>query len=208
MRYEVKLHDRRNFRNLFGSTSYYAYFGVSLAIVLVTWYFQAHRLNYVITFPYLEDVLAEFFHAWVDPYFWNAFLITFSRVLKGVGIAVVIGFPLGMVMGFSPFILRVLAPYVNAVRQVPVTAWAPMAIIWFGLGNGPTIFIIALNATFTVVLTVIGSVQEISPDYYNAVRSMGANTKDVLLDVVVPGCTTGLITGMRMALCGAWMTVM
>ena len=125
-----------------------------------------------------------------------------------MGIAVVIGFPIGMAMGFSPFLMRLLAPYINALRQIPITAWVPMAIIWFGLGDGPTIFIIAFNAVFVVILNVISGVQEISPDFYNAVRSMGATNKDVLVDVVFPGCMSGLITGMRMALSGAWMTVM
>lgn len=208
MQVSVKLHDRRNFRNMFGSTVYYLAFSVCLGVMLVIWYFAAHKLNHVATFPYLEDVLSAFFHAWIDPYFWHNFLVTLVRVLKGVGIAMLIGFPVGMAMGFSPWLMRLLAPYINALRQIPITAWVPMAIIWFGLGDGPTIFVIAFNGCFIVILNVIAGVQEISADYYNAVRSMGAGTKDVLLDVVLPGCTSGLITGMRMAIGGAWMTVM
>ena len=208
MQTSVRLGDRRNLRNVFGSAAYYLAFAVCLAVVLVIWYFAAHEINYVATFPYLEDVLAALFHALVDPYFWSNFLITLVRVLKGVGIAVLIGFPVGMAMGFSPRLMRTLAPYINALRQIPITAWVPMAIIWFGLGDGPTIFIIAFSAVFVVILNVIAGVQEISPDFYNAVRSMGASSKDVMLDVVLPGCTPGLITGIRMALSGAWMTVM
>ena len=83
-----------------------------------------------------------------------------------------------------------------------------MAIIWFGLGDGPTIFIITFSTVFVVILNVVAGIQDISHDLYNAVRSMGATTKDVLADVVLPGCTSGLITGIRMALGGAWMTVM
>ena len=83
-----------------------------------------------------------------------------------------------------------------------------MAIIWFGLGDGPTIFIITFSTVFVVILNVIAGIQDISPDFYNAVRSMGASSRDVVVDVVLPGCTSGLITGVRMALGGAWMTVM
>ena len=209
MQYSVKLHDRRNFRNLFGSVSYYFAFAAALSMLLVIWNFAAHAINFQVTFPYLENVLAEFFKAWVDvDYFWHHFFISMVRVLKGTGVAVLIGFPLGLLMGFSPFLMRLLAPYVNALRQVPITAWVPMAIIWFGLGDGPTLFIIAFSATFVVILNVISGVQEISPEFYHAVRSMGANTWDVLMDVVMPGCTSGLITGIRMALGGSWMTLM
>ena len=205
----VRIGDRRNFRRMFGSTTYYLAFGGCLAVILIVWYFAAHKVNYVLTFPYIEDVLARFGEALVDvDYFWRHFLITLVRVLKGVRLAVLIGFPVGMAMGFSPFIMRTLAPYINAVRQIPITAWVPMAIIWFGLGDGPTIFIITFSTVFVVILNVVAAVQDISPDYYNAVRSMGAGQKDVLLDVVLPGCSSGLVTGVRMALGGAWMTVM
>ena len=208
MQSSVRLGDQRNFRKVFGSVGYYFAFAACLTVVLVIWYFAAHKINYVVTFPYLEDVLARLFEALVDPYFWENFLITLMRVLKGVGVAVLIGFPVGVAMGFSSGLMRTLAPYINALRQIPITAWVPMAIIWFGLGDGPTIFIIAFSAVFVVILNVLAGVQDISADYYNAVRSMGASSKDVVLDVVLPGCLSGLITGIRMALGGAWMTVM
>ena len=204
MQTSVRLGDRRNLRNVFGSAAYYLAFAVCLAVVLVVWYFAAHEINYVATFPYLEDVLAALFHALVDPYFWSNFLITLVRVLKGVGIAVLIGFPVGMAMGFSPRLMRTLAPYINALRQIPITAWVPMAIIWFGLGDGPTIFIIAFSAVFVVILNVIAGVQEISPDFYNAVRSMGARTLGTITDVVFPSSMAGLITGMRVSIGNAW----
>ena len=194
---------------MFGSTVYYLAFAICLSILLIIWYFAAHAINFTVTFPYIEDVLVAFGKAWIDvDYFWHHFLISFVRVLKGTGLAILIGFPIGMAMGFSSFLMRLLAPYINALRQIPITAWVPMAIIWFGLGDAPTIFIIAFSATFVIILNVIAGVQEISPDYYNAVRSMGANTKDVVCDVVLPGCLSGLITGMRMAIGGAWMTLM
>ena len=209
MQYSVKLHDRRNFRNMFGSVGYYFAFLACLSVLLVIWYFAAHAINFTVTFPYLEDVLSQFFYAWIDvDYFWHHFLISLVRVLKGTALAILVGFPVGMAMGFSPFLMRLLAPYINALRQIPITAWVPMAIIWFGVGDGPTLFIIAFSGTFTIILNVIAGVQEISADYYNAVRSMGAKTKDVVLDVVLPGCTSGLITGMRMAIGGAWMTLL
>ena len=208
MQTSVRIGDRRNFRRMFGSAAYYLAFAVCLSLILIVWYFAAHKINYIITFPYLEDVLARFFEALADPYFWHHFLITLVRVLNGVGLAVLIGFPVGVLMGFSPWLMSTLAPYINALRQIPITAWVPMAIIWFGLGDGPTIFIITFSTVFVVILNVIAGIQDISPDFYNAVRSMGASSRDVVVDVVLPGCTSGLITGVRMALGGAWMTVM
>ena len=204
MQTSVRIGDRRNFRRMFGSAAYYLAFAACLSLILIVWYFAAHKINYIITFPYLEDVLARFFEALADPYFWHHFLITLVRVLKGVGLAVLIGFPVGVLMGFSPWLMRTLAPYINALRQIPITAWVPMAIIWFGLGDGPTIFIIAFQATFNVLLATVTAVQEISPDYYNAVRSMGAKGLAPITDVVFPSSMSGLITGLRVSIGSAW----
>ena len=84
------------------------------------------------------------------------------RVLTGAFYAFIIGLPLGMIMGYSPKILRALSPFMNSLRQVPIMAWVPLAIVWFGIGDGPTIFLIAFSGVFTIILNTISGVQDIS----------------------------------------------
>ena len=86
-------------------------------------------------------------------------------------------------------------------------AWVPLSIVWFGLADGPTIFMIAFSGVFTLILNTIAGVQDISRDYYHAVRSMGANTWDVIRDVIMPGALPGVITGVRLAISAGWMSV-
>jgi NitT/TauT family transport system permease protein len=203
----IKMADRRNFRNVVGSTKYYLTFVAALLALFGVWYFVAHAVNKPFTFPFVENVLKELAYALVDTYVWRNIAITFSRVYNGILYAILIGFPLGILMGYSGFAKRLLAPFINAVRQIPITSWIPLAIIWFGLGSGPSIFVITLTAIFTVVLNTIAGVSDIEPEFYHAVRSMGAGTLGVVKDVVLPGCVSGLITGTRIALGSAWMTV-
>ncbi len=178
-----------------------------LVIVCVAWYFGAHLYGKPFVFPYLEGVVNRIVYALTDLAVLRAIGITIRRVLLGTFYGMLIGIPVGMAMGFSPLIMDALAPYVNALRQIPTTAWVPLAIIWFGLGDGPTLFVLALHGVFIIILNTAAGVMEINKEYYNAVRSMGANTLEVITDVVVPGSLPGIITGIRLALGMGWMTV-
>ena len=127
--------------------------------------------------------------------------------MTGVLYACGIGIPVGMIRGYSPKLLRAFEHFINSMRQIPIMAWVPLSIIWFGLGDGPTIFMIAFSGVFTVILKTIAGVQSIDKNYYNAVRSMGARTIDVVTDIVVPGSLPGVITGIRLAISAGWMSV-
>ena len=110
-------------------------------------------------------------------------------------------------MGYSPRLLKWMAPFINSLRQVPIMAWVPLSIVWFGIGDGPTIFLIAFSGIFTIILNTIQAVQDISRDFYNAARSMGAGTLSLIKDIVIPGSLPGVLTGLRLAIGLGWMSV-
>lgn len=198
--------DRRNFRK-FGGKNYNLAAFVALLIIGLIWYLAAHAVAQPFLFPYLEDVLKEVGMSLTDMYVLRNMGITMRRVLVGSLYAFLIGFPLGMLMGYSPQVLRAISPFMNSLRQVPIMAWVPLSIVWFGIGDGPTIFLIAFSGIFTIILNTIAGVQDISKDFYNAARSMGASTLGVIKDVVLPGSLPGVITGVRLAIGLGWMSV-
>ena len=110
-------------------------------------------------------------------------------------------------MGYSPKMLQIMSPFINSLRQVPIMAWVPLAIVWFGIGDGPTVFLIAFSGIFTIILNTVAGVQDISKDFYNAARSMGAGTLSIIKDIVVPGSLPGVLTGVRLASGMGWMSV-
>ena len=193
------------------ASSYAKKFNLPALILLISvclaWYIGAHIYNKPFVFPYFEDVVSSIAYALTDLAVLRAIAITIRRVLIGTLYAILIGVPIGMAMGFPPLVMNALAPYVNTLRQVPTTAWVPLAIIWFGLGDGPTLFVLALHGVFVIILNTVAGVLEINKEYYSAVRSMGANTAQVITDVVLPGSLPGIITGIRLALGMGWMTV-
>ncbi|MBP2627013.1 MAG: TauC [Firmicutes bacterium] len=133
--------------------------------------------------------------------------ITLSRVLTGFLYAIVIGVPLGFLMGYSQKAMQALDPLVGSIRQVPIMAWIPLTIVWFGLGDGPTIFLIAISGVFPLILNTIAGVRGISQDYYHAARSMGAGAWSIFAHVIVPGSLPDILTGARLALGSGWMSV-
>lgn len=202
----TKMKDRRNWRKM-GGKNYDFGIAISLLIICAAWYIGAHLVGNPFTFPYLEDVLYEVYYSVTDLYVLENIAITMRRVLTGSLYAFIIGFPLGMIMGYSPRCLQIMSPFINSLRQVPIMAWVPLAIVWFGIGDGPTIFLIAFSGIFTIILNTVAGVQDISKDFYNAARSMGANTLSVLKDVVIPGSLPGVLTGLRLAIGMGWMSV-
>lgn len=198
--------DRRRWKKMGGKNRNFAAFA-ALLVICAIWFFAARAVNKPFLFPFFEDVIKEAYYSLTDLYVLRNLGITMRRVLTGSLYAFVIGFPLGMLMGYSPGMLKTVSPFINSLRQVPIMAWVPLAIVWFGIGDGPTIFLIAFSGVFTIIINTIAGVQDISKDYYHAARSMGAGTVGVLKDVVLPGALPGVMTGVRLAIGLGWMSV-
>ena len=201
-----KMKDRRNWKKLNGK-DFNIYTPIAVGTICLIWFVAAHVANNPFLFPTLESVLFKTVDSLRDVYVLKNIAITLRRVLTGTLYAFIIGLPIGLIMGYSNKMLRALAPFINSLRQIPIMAWVPLSIVWFGLGDGPTIFMIAFSGIFTIILNTIAGVQDISKDFYNAARSMGANTLDIIKDIVVPGALPGVITGIRLAIGMGWMSV-
>lgn len=180
---------------------------VVVTILLIAWYFAANRIQNTLLLPYLQETAREFFTAWFDYRIMSNLALTLRRVFTGFLYAFLIGIPLGLLMGYSQTALQAFSPIMNSVRQVPIMAWVPLSIIWFGLGDGPTVFLIAMSAVFPLVINTIAGVNGIDPNYYNAARSMGASLPDIIRDIVVPGALPSILTGCRLAMGFGWMSV-
>ncbi|WP_414602958.1 ABC transporter permease subunit SaoP [Pyramidobacter sp.] len=183
------------------------YMLIGTLIVCLAWYFLAKAINRSLILPDFLVTMHAFFTGWFDKKVMSNLSITLVRVFTGSAYAIAIGLPLGLLMGYSHTALVALSPYVNSIRQVPIMAWVPLSIIWFGLGDGPTIFMITMSAVFPILINTISGVMDIDPNYKNAARCMGAGTWQVMRDVVVPGALPSFLTGCRLALGGAWMSV-
>lgn len=179
---------------------------VVIGIVLV-WHIAAVKIGTSLLLPYPLDIGKAIVSSVTDIKILTNLFITMQRVLKGFLAALLIGLPLGYLMGLSQMAEKLLGGIIDSIRQVPVMAWVPLTIIWLGIGDGPTIFMIAISGVFPIILNTIDGVKSISKDYYNAARSMGASKFSIFVNVVVPASLPYVLTGARIAIGTGWMSV-
>jgi NitT/TauT family transport system permease protein len=96
---------------------------------------------------------------------------------------------------------------VQVLRNVPVTAWVPLSIVFFGIGNQPAIFLIGLGAFFPAVLNSTHGVRQLNRTLYKAGQMMGANQREMLVRVILPAALPSVMTGLRLSMGIAWVLV-
>ncbi len=130
-----------------------------------------------------------------------------KRVLGGVAIAIVAALPLGIFMGYWGKVRDLLTPFVEMIRPIPPLAWVPIAILWFGIGDKSSSFIIFLGAFFPILLNTTGGVMSINRRLIESSRILGAKKAAFLIKVLAPGAMPSIITGIRIAMGIGWMTL-
>jgi NitT/TauT family transport system permease protein len=129
------------------------------------------------------------------------------RVFAGFAWGVALGVFAGLLIGLSRLFERVLDPTIQVLRNVPVTAWVPIALIFFGIGNKPAIFLIGLGAFFPAALNTTAGVRQVSTTLYKAAMMMGASQRELLFRVILPAALPSVFTGIRLAMGIAWVLV-
>ena len=137
---------------------------------------------------------------------WHA-ASTLYRVMVGLGIAIAVGLPLGILMGRFKPIENFFMPLVSALMPIPSLAWVPVFILWFGLGNTVAILIVLYAALFPMLLNTWSGVRAVNPLWLRAAGAMGANERALFWKVIVPGASPFIITGLRQAFLRAWIAV-
>ncbi len=129
------------------------------------------------------------------------------RVTWGFGCAVLIGVPLGLILGwFRPAFLA-LNPLIQVLRPISPIAWIPVAILWFGVSDAAPIFLIFLASVFPITVSATAAVLNLQPVYLRAAHNFGLAGLPLFRRVVLPAALPQIITGIRIALGVAWLVV-
>ena len=138
---------------------------------------------------------------------WRAIGYSLGRVAIGFGTAVALGVPMGLALGWYPAANQVVNPVVQILRPISPIAWIPVAIIFFGVGDRPAIFLIFLGAFFPILVACINGVRNVPAIFRRAGRNFGLTPAQILSKVVFPAALPQIITGLRLALGIAWLVV-
>ena len=129
------------------------------------------------------------------------------RVSAGFLLALIIGIPLGLLLGWFANAFHALNPAIQVLRPISPIAWIPVAILWFGVSDLAPIFLIFLASLFPITTATIAAVQNINFVYLRAAKNFGVTGPALFSKVVFPAALPQIITGIRLALGVAWLVV-
>ena len=128
-------------------------------------------------------------------------------ILLGWVIGCAIAIPLGLVAGRSALVRAIFDPYVEFFRFIPPIAFITLFLIWFGLGETSKILLIVYTTMFVTFLNTMTGAMSVEPEKIRAARCMGATPRQTFVHVVVPATVPHIVTGLRLAMGNAFMTV-
>ncbi|QIZ69539.1 ABC transporter permease [Oxynema aestuarii AP17] len=148
----------------------------------------------------IEAAIVMFFqeNLWVD------IAVSFTRVALGFLAAAAIGIPIGIAMGTFYSMESLFGPIVGTVRYMPVAAFIPLLIVWFGLGELSKVAIIFLGIIFYNAIMIADAVKFIPNELLNAAYTLGADRKAILWRVILPASVPSILDTLRVNIAGAW----
>lgn len=129
------------------------------------------------------------------------------RVAFGFVGGVLVAVPLGLLVGRSLAVRAALLPWINFFRSLSPIAWIPFAILWFGIGDPPALFIIFIATAFQLMLATAAASATVPGVYYRVAGELGYGRAEVLYQVTLPAIMPQLVTALRVAIGVAWMVV-
>ncbi len=130
-----------------------------------------------------------------------------TRVVLGFAVGLVLALPLGLLMGALPWLRAFTNPLIQILRPIPPIAYIPLAILWFGLGNPPAVFLIALGAFFPILVNTISGVAQVDSIYLRAARNLGASPARIFVQVILPAAMPFILSGVRIGIGTAFLVV-
>jgi NitT/TauT family transport system permease protein len=145
-------------------------------------------------------IVAAAIEMFADESFYGHIEVSAEEFFSGFALAIVIGVPLGILMGWYSRVNAVLEPFVSALYATPRIALLPLVVIWFGIGIASKVAIVFLGAIFPILVNTITGVRTIEADFVKVARSFGASDRQMFLTVVLPSAVPMLLTGLRLGL--------
>lgn len=131
-------------------------------------------------------------------------LVSCARAFSAFAVAIVIGVPLGLVMGRSALLTALLDPFVQFLRPIPKIALIPLVILWLGIGEGSKFFLIFIATFLSVIVGAAAASRNIPEDLLRAAKTLGTNRRQMIFRVILPYTLPDLFTTARLSIGIGW----
>jgi NitT/TauT family transport system permease protein/taurine transport system permease protein len=181
--------------------------------VVVLWQLAAMVLDDAVILPSATRTAHAFVHYLGTPYpshslpLWRDLLVSLRRILVGFAGGVAAGVAIGAAMSASRPLRHLIDPVIETTRPLPPLAFIPLFIVWFGIGELPKEVLIGFGVLPVMVIATLAALDDVPDDLRFAARTLGASPAYTLLHVQIRAALPGIVTGMRIALGGAWTSI-
>ncbi|MBI1965349.1 MAG: ABC transporter permease [Betaproteobacteria bacterium] len=155
-------------------------------------------------FPPLEEIADTFWRLTAAGILPHHALETVVRLIVGFGMGAVVGVALGIIMGRSRRAEDIFLPLVSIGAPIPGLAYAPLFLLWFGLGEVGAVILVGFVSAFPIILNSWTGVKAVKEIWIRAAQVMGANDRRLFRQVILPGALPYILTGLRLGLAQAW----
>lgn len=178
---------------------------VPFLVITVLWFCLTHFGAVDPTFlPSLGSVAGALAQVFVTQSYLSDVWISVYRVMGAFALSAVLGIPIGILSGHIRSVNSFVEPFVAFIRYLPVPAFVPLCILWFGLGDWAKIVVIFLGTFFQLILLSSDVARTVPNEYFEAALTLGASRSTIVRRVLWPASMPGVIAASRTAVGWAW----
>ena len=176
----------------------------SIVILLIAWELAPHLLTMSpgtkLFFTTPSQIAGTLWTMFATGTIWSPLGVSASGFALGLGLAIVVGLPLGVLLGRSQTFNAMLDPFITAFNATPRLVFLPLVLLWFGLGLWSKVVIVFIGALFPILINTYEGVRNADKTLINVVRSFGAKEWDVARLVVLPNSLPYVVAGLRLGI--------
>lgn len=177
------------------------------ALLFLVWHLAATLLVKSVLFPPPWPVFERAVVLIEDSILQQQVVASMRRILQGFLLGSAIGIPVGLAIGSFKPVRWLLEPWTEFFRFIPAVAMITVAVIWFGIGEESKVFLIAYTTVFVVIISTAAGVGAVGRDKIRAAQCLGASRTQVFALVALPATVPYILTGMRLAMSNAFVTI-
>jgi NitT/TauT family transport system permease protein len=178
---------------------------LAIVVGIAAWQIVSTVIVQSFLFPSASQTFHAFRSMWSSGELTHNLALTGYRVALGAAAGAATGVALGFLVGVNAYVRSIADPYVNYLRSIAAIAWVSPAVVWFGIGKMPIIFVAGYATLFVVLINTAAGVAHIPSDRIRMARAFGASPRQAFLAVVFPSVVPFIMTGLRIAIGAAVM---
>jgi len=129
------------------------------------------------------------------------------RLGAGLLIAIAAGVPIGILIGRSRWFRELSNSPFQLMRMISPLSWEPIAVIVFAGWNSAIIFLVAIAAVWPIMFATAAGLAKVDPAWFKVARNLGASSRQIVTEIIIPAIAFDVLTGVRLALGVAWMVL-